>query len=282
MNKSKIKNHLVIASCFVVVIMICFTVASARARTYDFNEPFAESIVTENDVTENTVATECSSSVDTGAVDTGSTMKPDEDVTTKPADTNCSTDNEKQEIQTTVPDACVFDMSYYDYVDFGNSISKSDIPSFSTWDVVGYVTCKSAGLDRVPITYNWSQQVCDACDIVMDGYSEALFGQGRGIFICGHNYKALSGLKNAKTDDYVLIETVYGANYLYKISFSGKAHIVEDPTWFYGMCDDVTNDFLQKRNEDNDVLGIFTCLDMHTNIYRWYVRAELVKGTKVI
>lgn len=267
MNKSKIKNYLVIVSCFVVVITICFTVASARARTYDFNEPFAESTVTES-----TAVTECSSS----------TVKHDEDVTTKPADTNCSTDNEKQEIQTTVPDACVFDMSYYDYVDFGNSISKSDIPSFSTWDVVGYVTCKSAGLNRVPITYNWSQQVCDACDIVMDDYSEALFGQGKGIFICGHNYKALSSLKNAKTDDYVLIETVYGANYLYKISFSGKAHIVEDPTWFYGMGDDVTNDFLQKRNEDNDVLGIFICLDMHTNIYRWYVRAELVKGTKVI
>lgn len=39
---------------------------------------------------------------------------------------------------------------------FGGSISVNDIPSFSVWDTVGYITCSSVSFDRVPITYNWA------------------------------------------------------------------------------------------------------------------------------
>lgn len=46
----------------------------------------------------------------------------------------------------------------------------------------------------------------------MAEYEGVMFGQGKGLFLCGHNYKVLKNLQNARVGDKIIIEIVYGAN----------------------------------------------------------------------
>ena len=168
-------------------------------------------------------------------------------------------------------------------VSFGNEISSSDIPSFQKWDTVSYITCRSAGLYRVPIVYDWQQEVIDNCDIAMGAWTNTMFGQGKGLFIGGHNYKSLRNLKNAEIGDTVLIETVYGANYLYKINYKDIILATHDDNRnFYGVADVNSGEYLQYAFEDTNNFGLITCADGYSSEYRWYVRAELLCGTKII
>lgn len=166
--------------------------------------------------------------------------------------------------------------------DFSNTINYSDIPEYYAWETIGYLSCESVGLYKIPITYGWAQDICDNREIVMDSYFGDKFGVDKGVFICGHNYKSLSRLKDVKVNDTVLIETTYGANFLYQVDYSDKAWLVDTGTWYVGISDLSTGKMLQTRHEDGNRLGIFTCYDMNINNYRWYVRANLIKGTTII
>ena len=46
----------------------------------------------------------------------------------------------------------------------------------------------------------------------MAEHEGVMFGQGKGLFLCGHNYKVLKNLQNARVGDKIIIEIVYGAN----------------------------------------------------------------------
>lgn len=168
-------------------------------------------------------------------------------------------------------------------VSFDSAISLSDIPSFQKWDTVGYITCESAGLYRIPIVYDWKQEVIDNCDIAMGAWTSTMFGQGKGLFIGGHNYNSLRNLKYAETGDTVLIETVYGANYLYKINYKDIVLTTHDNYGaFYGVADLNSGEYLQYAFEDTNNIGILTCADGYGSEYRWYTRAELLCGTKIM
>ncbi len=182
-----------------------------------------------------------------------------------------------------VENEAVEEVKAVDYqCDFNNAINYSDIPEYYAWETIGYLSCNSVGLYRIPITYGWAQDICDSNEIVMDSYYGEVFGAGTGVFICGHNYKALSQLKNVKVNDTILIETTYGANFLYQVDYSDKSWLVDTGTWYVGISDLSTGEMLQTRHEDGNRLGIFTCYDMNINNYRWYVRANLIKGTTII
>lgn len=168
-------------------------------------------------------------------------------------------------------------------ISFDNAISLSEIPCFQKWDTVGYITCESAELYRVPIVYDWKQEVIDNCDIAMGAWTSTMFGQGKGLFLGGHNYNSLRNLKNAEIGDTVLIETVYGANYLYKINYKDIILTTHDNDRnFYGVADVNSGKYLQYAFEDTNNIGLITCADGYSSEYRWYVRAGLLCGTKII
>lgn len=207
-----------------------------------------------------------------------------EEITNEPSSTSELQEIEKTEVTNEEVTEEVEETKIADYqCDFNNVIYSKDIPEYSAWETIGYLTCESIGLYRIPITYGWSQDKCDSRDIVMDSYNWDKFGVGKGVFLCGHNYKVLSNLKNVKVNDTILIETTYGANLLYQVNYSNKSWLEDSGTWFYGISDLSTGEMLQSRYEDGNTLGVFTCHDTDINPkYRWYVRAVLVKGTTII
>lgn len=168
-------------------------------------------------------------------------------------------------------------------VSFDGCISSSSIPNFNRRDIVGYITCSSVGLYRVPIYYDWSKGVIDSVDIAMGSWTSTVFGQGQGLFVGGHNCYALRNLKYAEIGDTVLIETVYGANYLYRINYANVVSaIAESDGDFYGVSDMYSGQYLQYAFENGNVLGILTCAEGYSYDYRFYVRAYLEKGTALI
>lgn len=50
----------------------------------------------------------------------------------------------------------------------------------------------------------------DGSQIVMAEYEGVMFGQGKGLFLCGHNYKVLKNLQNAHVGDKIIIELFMG------------------------------------------------------------------------
>lgn len=206
------------------------------------------------------------------------------DVVTEPSEVVVNTEKDTEDL--IVPDVEevvtehqeVETFPNYDYVTYDNVLSS--VPYYKYWDTIGYVTCDSADLNRVPINYGWAQEMCDSREIVMDACGQFVFGQGTSTFICGHNYNALRNLKNAKVGDRVLIETTYGGNYLYEIEYSSRGVVVQDTEWFYGIADYYTGNYVLQRCEQGNYLGIITCFDNNINNNRWFVKARLIKGTE--
>lgn len=116
----------------------------------------------------------------------------------------------------------------------------------------------------------------------MAEYEGVMFGQGKGLFLCDHNYKVLKNLQNTRVGDKIIIETVYGANYEYKITCSEKALLVQPNDSFKGIKKLNSDGYLQEIYEDRDVLGILICWSSASNNYRWYVGATLVRGTEEV
>ena len=160
-------------------------------------------------------------------------------------------------------------------IDFESKVSRDSIPYYSNWDTIAYLSMPSIGLDRVPITYGWSQTICDNVDICMCPWSGMKFGEEYLPVICGHNYKIFSELHNLEVGDDVLIETEYGANFRYKVSQSCKSLLIE-PHDFEGLKDMDGEWVAHTYEKTNDVL-VFTCYDMNQNDYRWGVRLKCVE-----
>ena len=164
---------------------------------------------------------------------------------------------------------------------FKGIIKRDSVPYIKVWDKIGYISCKSVNLHKVPIIYGWSQDICDNSEICMANYNNLKFSEGKISIICGHNYKALFELHNADVGDDVIIETTYGANYHYRIVKSCKVLLQETPNVAFHGFTDMKGNWVVTAQEDSNDLVIFTCFDMNDNDYRWFVRAEYVEGTTI-
>ena len=165
-------------------------------------------------------------------------------------------------------------------VDFETEVDRDDIPYVSWWDTIAYFSCPSIGLERVPITYGWTQDICDSVDICMCSWNNMKFGQKYLPVICGHNYKVFSELHNAEIGDDVLIETTYGMNFRYKVSESCKSLLIE-PYDFEGLKD-MDGEWVAHTFEETDDVLVFTCYDMSSSDYRWGVRLECVEHNPIV
>lgn len=159
-------------------------------------------------------------------------------------------------------------------VDFNNSLPLTNVPSFQKTNIVGYITCESAGLYNVPIVYGWDQWIVDSYEIAMSEYSGKGFGQNIASFICGHNHKALRNLNLVNVGDKIIIETPYGANFLYEVTYSNKSHVVD-----INFTDINSGKTLLDYNENTNDIGIFTCINGSSLDYRWFVKAKQISGT---
>lgn len=159
-------------------------------------------------------------------------------------------------------------------VDFNNSLPLTNIPSFQKTNIIGYITCESVGLYKVPIVYGWDQWIVDSYEIAMSEYSGKGFGQNIASFICGHNHKALRNLNLVNVGDKIIIETPYGANFLYEVTYSNKSHIVD-----INFTDISSGKTLLDYNENTNDIGIFTCINGSSLDYRWFVKAKQISGT---
>lgn len=159
-------------------------------------------------------------------------------------------------------------------VDFNNSLPLTNIPSFQKTNIIGYITCESVGLYKVPIVYGWDQWIVDSYEIAMSEYSGKGFGQNIASFICGHNHKALRNLNLVNVGDKIIIETPYGANFLYEVAYSNKSHVVDS-----NFTDINSGKTLLDYNENTNDIGIFTCINGSSLDYRWFVKAKQISGT---
>lgn len=117
--------------------------------------------------------------------------------------------------------------------------------------------------------------------MTMANFMDSRFSENLISIICGHNYKALLNLKNAELNDDVIIETVYGANFHYRINRSCKVLLQETSDSYLGFTD-MNGEWVVRAWENTNDLILFTCFDMNDNDYRWFVRAEFVEGTSII
>lgn len=159
-------------------------------------------------------------------------------------------------------------------IDFSNQLPLSNIPNFQKSNIVAYITCSSIGLQRIPIVYGWDQYIVDNNEIALSEYSGKAFGQNMSSFMCGHNNKSLQYLSNINIGDKILIETTYGANFLYEVTKSKKVQM--SGCNFIDM--DSGQNILNYSEETNDI-GIFTCINGCSLDYRWFVKAKQINGT---
>ena len=162
--KCLIKYVVLITICIFVVSLVCIcttAVQVANGVSDDCSKYMSHAVVCDYTTT---TAYEGITEETEGIVDTTA----EETVTdTSPAETT-------EEMTEAVTEDC--DDSWFDDVNFDGSISSKDIPLYASWDTVGYISCKGADMYNIPITYNWSQDICDARDIVMDPYGYHMFG----------------------------------------------------------------------------------------------------------
>ena len=162
----------------------------------------------------------------------------------------------------------------YNSIDYNNTMSYNNIPNFEKTDMVAYITCESANLYKVPIVYGWDQWIVDSYEIAMSDYCYKVFGDTFSSLICGHNNKSLAFLHNIKPGDKIIIETTYGANFLYEVDYSKMVRISENA--FFDLN---TNEKVFEYYGSPDILGIFTCVNGYSTDYRWFVSAEKIAGT---
>lgn len=278
--KCLIKYVVLITICIFVVSLVC--ICTTAVQVVDSVSDDCSKYMSHAVVCDYTTTTVCENTTEEteGIVETTvEEMDVFVETTTKETVVNTLPAETTEEMTEAVTEDC--DDSWFDDVNFDGSVSSKDIPLYASWDTVGYISCKGVDMYNIPITYNWSQDICDARDIVMDPYGYHMFGQGYANVICGHNYKALRNLHNVKTGDKILITTVYGGNFLYEVEYSGHAFVYQPNGHFYGVCDYTTGQYVLQRNEEGNYLGVATCYDDNITDERWFVKARLIKGTTI-
>lgn len=250
-------SRLLIIGAFAIILML---VSVACARAYADDRPI------ESTTAQTTVAETTAETITEVTTITTTTMRSTAYYTTKQYTTKTATTSAKKQSSD---------------VDFSGTISASDIPSFSEWDRIGYITCSGAGLNHVPITYGWAQSICDSSQIVMADYRDEVFGQGENVILCGHNYKALKNLKNVSVGDTIVIETTYGANFKYRVTRSCKALLSQPGDEFLGIKDVDDSRYYMGAFDSGNTLGIFTCYSSASSDYRWFVQATMIDGTTI-
>lgn len=168
-------------------------------------------------------------------------------------------------------------------IDYSNKhVNKKEMERLKkSGKTVGYITCKSAKLNRIPIKFGWSQSNTNKEDIVMSDYQHKLFGEGMELYVCGHNYNAFKKLNKAKVGDTILIETTYGANFLYKITINTKAKIIyKNGDLFQGFKTLKTNKWLSHCYDNGNRINLFTCIGS-SNTQRYFVKARRIAGNPI-
>lgn len=152
-----------------------------------------------------------------------------------------------------------------------STATKQDPPDFNLTDLVGYISCNSAKLNRVPISYGDDQWIINSYDICMGTYNGRLFGEGKPTLLAGHNTKSLANLKYAEVGDTIRIDTVWGETYTYEIYYSAITNNVNNEY----LTDLTTNENLLELYNDSNNLQIYTCCDWGL-AYRYFVKARLI------
>lgn len=168
-------------------------------------------------------------------------------------------------------------------IDYSNKhVNKKEMERLKkSGQTVGYITCKSAKLNRIPIKFGWSQSNTNKYDIVMSDYQQKLFGEGMELYVCGHNNKVLKNLNKAKFGDTILIETTYRTNFLYKITISTKAKIIyKNNDLFQGFKTLNTNKWLSHCYDNGNRINLFTCIGS-SNTQRYFVKARRIVGNPI-
>lgn len=315
MSKSKKIIISIVVACFIVIAVIC-TASLNTGHTFAVSEE-----PTINTTKETTCATEkkeantepteiqrTKKEVETIGKEKDDSETKNNNSSFKNSNSNSSGKNQQEEIVTTHNDAgvsneeryyehyeyveeyeppqednsdCEASDSYsYDYNLSYPSISYSDIPSFKDGDVAAYLTIPEMGLYRVPIVYGITQELCDNNDIVMHPAS-SVFGNGRSVTICGHNYNALGCIPSISSGCEMYVETVYGANYHYRVYYSKYSGINQDNNSFQYFYDIDTGETLPGIGNAGDYLVLMTCYGNDLN-YRWLVIGKMVEGSKIL
>lgn len=163
-----------------------------------------------------------------------------------------------------------------------NVINSDNIPYYNKTDVIGYITCESANLYNATITYGGDQWIIDNYDICMtQNYALSdYFGAGHPVFLAGYDNKSLSGLCNVSVGDIITIDTVYGANLIYQVSYSSVVYNSNNQT----LLDITTQEPVVEFYGPSDVLQLYTCADNlgYDLNYKYFVKAELVQSTNIV
>ena len=140
-----------------------------------------------------------------------------------------------------------------------------DVGNYSNWSTIGYLTISDIGIIREPVVLGFTQTIVDNNSLAMYNDIHNYPGGMHLTRICGHNTGILGKLKRLNIGAEIYLETVYGFNYKYVVTYN----------------DVVYNDEELEPFELSQDLCIFTCVDGMPTSYRRYVRGQFVEGVKL-
>ena len=165
-----------------------------------------------------------------------------------------------------------------DFVASTNSL----VISLYNGEEYGNISIDSVGINA-PINYGMSQSNIDKFDVC----SSESFGIPGGevpILIGGHNTNSFRTLQNVKVGDIISINTFYGV-FNYEVYYVGIGKVVQNNTLATDYLKDIeTGEELFFKNEDGEILNLYTCYDnpddnQYPTPYRFAVKARRVSGS---
>lgn len=195
-------------------------------------------------------------------------------------DTDCYDATDEPVIKNNTP--VTYKNNYEDSA-YTNTINGCDVPWIKPGQTVGYITCNKANINYVPITIGADQATIDSHPVgMMHIYTNPrYFGTGNPAALFGHNTWSFGQLQNLAIGDTIEINTVYNANFLYRVTYVGITRLGSDMQSEYDIN---TGENMIEWNGTTDILQLCTCADHlgYNNNYRLFVKAELYKGTTII
>lgn len=156
-----------------------------------------------------------------------------------------------------------------------------DVGNYSNWSTIGYLTISDIGIIREPVVLGFTQTIVDNNSLAMYNNIHNYPGGMHLTKICGHNTGILGKLKRLNIGAEIYLETVYGFNYKYVVTYNDVVYNDEDDRYWYGYNDRVSGERLLEPFELSQDLCIFTCVDGMPTSYRRYVRGQFVEGVKL-
>lgn len=160
-------------------------------------------------------------------------------------------------------------------------IPYQNVGKYSDWSTIGYLTISDIGIIREPVVLGFTQTIVDNNSLAMYNNIHNYPGGMHLTKICGHNTGILGKLKRLNIGAEIYLETIYGFNYKYVVTYNDVVYNDEDDRYWYGYNDRVSGERLLEPSELSQDLCIFTCVDGMPTSYRRYVRGQFVEGVKL-